>query len=241
MNKNLALSKLLDNSLISFYWLGFILADGHLTNKRLRVVLSNKDESHLFKLSQYLETKVKYESVNNYPYIDLSNKTILSKIKEKYSISENKTTSPPNIYSISGDRLKALSIGFIDGDGSIGNLHNRPDFNIRIKVHSSWKNILEYMYEYCYINNKGYAQTTISDSSVIKKLKLFSINNKLPILPRKWNIVDMTYISKKELSRENIELTKLFLKHKISRNNICKLLNLSKSGLSLLIKRNNLI
>ncbi len=240
-SKNLELNKLLDESLISFYWLGFILADGHLTNKRLRVVLSGKDEDHLLKLANFLNTKIKYENVGNYPYIDLSNKLILSNLKIKYSIKDNKTKNPPDISQIKGNNLKALAIGFIDGDGSIGNLYNRPDFHIRIKVHSSWINVLKYMYGKCYINNSGYAETVLSNTEEVKKWKIFIINNELPTLKRKWDIINLNYISRQELSNERKEIVQICLENNIPRKMICKITGLSKSGLSLLIKRNNLI
>ena len=50
-NKSFSLSKLLDGSNISYYWIGFILADGHMTkNNTIQINLNKKDILHLEKL-----------------------------------------------------------------------------------------------------------------------------------------------------------------------------------------------
>jgi len=239
--KNIELNKLLGNSLVDYYWLGFILADGHITTKRLKVVLSIKDTSHLLKLANYLNTTIKYESIHNYPYIDIANKKILTSLKEKYNIADNKTENPPDITSIVGDNLTALTIGFIDGDGNITKLFNRKDFHIRVKVHKSWLNVLIYMFGKSYINNAGYALSVISNTKEVKKWKSFALKYNLPILNRKWDIIDMEFVSKQELGQNNIIAVKKFLQNGISRKKMCDILGISKSGLSLLIKRNNLV
>lgn len=54
--KKCNLEKLLLDVPETYYWIGFILADGHISkNNRLVVTLSVKDKNHLIKLQKYLE------------------------------------------------------------------------------------------------------------------------------------------------------------------------------------------
>lgn len=196
-NRQNECSFLLKENLLRYYWLGFILADGHISNKdRLNITLAIKDINHLEKLAKLLNTKVKITK-HGQCFISLMNTKVLSVLKDIYKIKSNKTENPCDISLIKGDNLKALSIGFIDGDGNITNTAGvRKDFQIRIKTHKSWLENLKYMYGKAYINNSGYALTCISNTKESKKLKEFAINNSLPILKRKWEIVNLNYNSR---------------------------------------------
>lgn len=237
-------SFLKENSLEFFYWLGFIVADGHISNCRLKISLAKKDENHLNILANKLKTKIKHYTSNGHEQcaISVMDKTIICNLVDKYSIKSNKTEYPCNISQIKGDKLIAFKIGFIDGDGNIKNEWRRKDFSIRVKCHKNWLNNLKYMFpnENCYINNQGYSCITISNSVTCKELKKFSLDNKLPTLKRKWSIIDMNYVSKQELSKKRIVIVKEMLNKGISRKDIMKKINISSSGLSLLISRNDL-
>ena len=53
------LRKLLeDTSNDKFYWLGFLLADGHFSEKTLSVEIANKDLEHLEKFKKYLGVNI---------------------------------------------------------------------------------------------------------------------------------------------------------------------------------------
>lgn len=236
-------SFLLEESLLKYYWLGFILADGHISNNRLSITLSIKDREHLLKLANLLKINKVIDINNNTflaSYFSLMDIKVFSILTSKYNIHSNKTTNPPNIYSITGDNLKALSIGFIDGDGNITNLSNRKDFNIRIKTHHSWLEVLKYMYGKAYLNKDNYAIACISNTMTSKNLKRFALKNNLPILNRKWDIIDLHFISKQELG--NIRKEKVFnlLQLGYLQKNIAAVLNINNSSVSQIIKRNNL-
>lgn len=212
LNRKSAVENLLSGSLESFYWMGFILADGHIgKNVRLVVSLSKKDESHLTKLANFINTEMregisKIES-KEYARITIScqNIDVVPIIAEIYDINSNKTENPPDFYNyvFTDEQMLSLIIGFIDGDGNINKLHERNDVNLRIKCHSSWLSNIHYIEELIYtyfgfdlkeppitkINNEGYAQLVISNNKIIKNIKQFALDRELPIMQRKWDRV----------------------------------------------------
>lgn len=232
------------DSLEFFYWLGFIMADGHISNCRLSISLSKKDEFHLKKLADKLKVKMHYIKSNGYNQcrIALMNKDVICSIVDRFSIDSNKTIVPCNISSIKGSDLLALKIGFIDGDGNIRKLWKRKDFSIRVKAHKNWIDNLKIMFpnENCYINNQGYSCVTISNSVTCKSLKQFILDNGLPVLKRKWDNIDMNFVSKIELSKIRIKkVSEMLLKNK-TKKEIKTETGLSDSGLSILISKNKL-
>ena len=142
------------------------------------------------------------------------------------------------------DKLKSLIIGFIDGDGRISNQVNRKDFFLSIKCDKSWLNVLKIFNveiddaDRTIINNYGYAKFCVSNTSKLKKLKQFAINNNLPILNRKWNIIDLNYVSRGELYKKRREdIKKLVLEGK-SPKEISKMLDINYHTVYGIIKRN---
>lgn len=224
------LEKLLNEDLITFYWVGYLLADGSISEKRLEI--SSINEKHLKKLSYYLNKDYKsriqkygYNVGGNIYTLLIGGRQTLLKIKEKFDIHNNKTLNPPNFikYKFTNDQLIAMFIGFIDGDGTIakkcGQNSKRKDFFFRIQIHSSW---LDFLKNYCVffsdllnldipepkINTRGYALLQNSNTIWLKYLKRFSLDNNLPIMDYKWIMVDLNFISKSEniiINKENIE------------------------------------
>lgn len=228
------LSKLLDDSHESFYWLGFILADGHLSNSnRLHLTLSLKDKDHLIKLRNFVGEGNILEGSNTlnskkYPNISLNimDKRTISVLKCKYKISSNKTISPPDLSSLSKDQLFCVMIGFIDGDGCIRYQTGRKDCHLSVKCHSSWQDTLSYLFEkQCRINNAGYAYLCITDNTLLREIKRKAIEFKLPYLERKWNIIDTTKTSRYITAEQRLNSTLSMMDEKqISLNMACKLL-----------------
>lgn len=206
------LEVLLDGSFKSLYWVGFLLADGHFSDtKRIVLKLSSKDEEHLSRFANYISSNYTLSSRKlgdkEYPTatVTAQNIDVVPKLCSIFGISSNKTENPPDMYkyTFSEEQLFSLVIGFIDGDGSIIQLHDRPDFNLRVKCHKSWINNLLFMEHLLYkvsntpikeppltnINNQGYAQFCISNNTVIKNINKKAIELGLPIMTRKWGKV----------------------------------------------------
>lgn len=221
-NRMSNLEVLLKDSHLTYYWIGFILADGNLSNnKRLSISLSIKDKQHILKLAKYLKCTSIIEGFGSFKkngtktkFIKISaqNPEVVSQLCKKFDIKGNKTEYPPKVSSLkklNNKLLLSLIIGFIDGDGCIVKGKNRNSPLLTVKNHKSWLKNLSLFKKHIYsilkiipmhltsikahINNSGYAVISISDSAVLVNLKKFAVKNNLPILKRKWNRVSDTY------------------------------------------------
>lgn len=186
-------SILLTESLETYYWIGFILADGHIHNNvRLKVALAAKDKEHLLKLKAFLKVE-NYLEYPTYSEFSIMDSVILRKFCKKFSIEQNKTEKAANLSRVSKTKLKALFIGFIDGDGSINKQSNRDDHCLQIKCHAAWlDNLTLFSKQFlqrdqAYLNKLGYAVLHIGTKKVLQDLKQFATIHNLPKLERKWN------------------------------------------------------
>lgn len=244
---------LLDETAEAYYWVGFILADGHFqNNKRLVVCLSNKDERHLKKLAKFIEYSgdIKCPGVTTVSLRSMDSK-IFQSLCERFGIVSNKTINPSNIKWIKNDDLLiSLIIGFIDGDGCIRNAWRRKDCIITIKCHSSWLDNLNFIskvvsklsktkYNPAYINNFGYATLNFTNSISVKWLKFQAKRLKLPFMRRKWNKIK-NYIGIQELSNIRKEKIKILLDRGLTINQVSKILKLKYETVYGCIKRCNL-
>lgn len=199
---------LLDDTPESYYWMGFILADGHISeDNRLVVTLHKKDRNHLRKLANYIQAEHKERAGNSETKVSLAvkNQKILPLIKEKFDINNCKTYNPPSalFYENADARLLAcLLCGFIDGDGHIKKQTNRQDVVIDIKIHGSWLDWLNVLHQRLHnqflelpiaspkLNKRGYAYWAIANRVVVNYLKQITADNNLPVLERKWSRIE---------------------------------------------------
>lgn len=246
--RNGSCNVLLNETNETYYWLGFILADGHIDkSKRLIIRLGIKDSTHLLKLAIYLKTSCSY--TEKYCKIALMDTIALNELSTKFDIHNHKTINPPNLEifnKLSRNKLLSLFAGFVDGDGSIRNLHNRKDFNLTIKCHKNWLSVLEIfssqLLKDCTtkINNAGFSFLSCGNSSILKELKKEILKLELPLMERKWDIIDLNFKGRPEKAKENLQYTKYYIREGYSQKQIAEILGLSASGISLIIKRNKL-
>jgi hypothetical protein len=197
-----------DNNEI-YYWIGFILADGHITpNNRLRITLTKNEVKHLDLLRQLLKLpKSSLKIYKNTCTIAIMDNFNLNLLKQKFDIKNNKTYYPPDLKSyqnLDDNLFWALIIGFIDGDGSINirNYSNKMCL-ITIKNHKSWfhfhqmilnklnQNIIHKVK--VHITQNKYCYICISQNKIIKFLKQQIINLNIPYLKRKWDKIDINW------------------------------------------------
>lgn len=206
LNRKNTLGILLEETLETYYWMGFLFADGHFNFKQKRVMLSLaiKDREHLQKAASFLGTSIqKKESFK--VTIGAANVEVFNKIVLKFKITNTKTYNPPNNldFLVTDEHFLAFLIGFIDGDGCIKKQPFRQDCILIIKCHSSWKHILvefeERLYTICKIpkshiltkiNSRGYASVNFANHKVLNFLKEKVQDLKLPVLQRKWSKID---------------------------------------------------
>jgi hypothetical protein len=235
---------LLEDKLESFYWIGFLLADGHFSKKeRIKLVISIKDINHLERFKKYLDCTTDISIKDKMCLLSLQNKEICPMLCDKFNIDSNKTYNPPNfnLYNFDKILIFSLIIGFIDGDGCINKVYKRKDSNIRIHIHSSWiDNLLfieDFIYEYfsldkykklSLVGNDGYSSLTISNNILLKKIKKECIRLNLPIMLRKWDNIDENRLNRNEKSKilkdEILKLQKSGFKN----SEIIKRLNISR-------------
>lgn len=147
IKKNNNLENLLSETSEAYYWIGFLLADGHANKDRgiLILQLSRKDRDHLEKFSKFIKSWNIEDIVQNgfeSSRLISCNKISIKDIMNKFDWDHNKTYNPPTNLKIKDDNLfMSLLIGYIDGDGSIHKRSEGTGDYLRFKVHSSWKDI----------------------------------------------------------------------------------------------------
>ena len=250
--------KLLLETPKAYYWMGFLMADGHFTVKRITVGLSIKDVEHIKKFAKFISanySKGNSKCCGKYYgncSVKAANSDIVPLLRQKFGIQNNKTHHPCHIVKIKNkDLLLSLIIGFIDGDGSISKQTNRTDAFMRIKCHSSWLFNLQFISNtickdcdlkpnIAKINKQGYAAVAFSNSIILKFLKAKGKELKLPVLKRKWNLIDENYISKFEKYKYIVEEVRILVEEGLTGYKIAQILNRSNVGIYRIIKKYNL-
>jgi hypothetical protein len=244
------LSFLLEENLEAYYWMGFLMADGHFQSRgKMNFALAKKDEERVRALAKKLKANV-HENKNSFT-IGIMHKDACEKIVEKFLISNNKTHNPPKtITQSTEEKTIAFIIGFIDGDGCIKKQTNRNDAVIHIKLHKTWEPILIEIETFLFkhfnvnhnkvltkINNSGYSSLVLSNGRIVRGLKKFIQENKLSVLERKWDRIDENQIQKLSIDEQRIRVYDYISKHpSAKRKEICKSLEFSESYLVKLLK-----
>ena len=250
--------KLLEETPLSYYWMGFLMADGSFSEKRIRLRLGIKDLNHIKKFAEFISAN--YSDGSNKcsdKYYDncsvcASNSDIVPLLRQKFEIQNNKTHHPCNISKIEDKNLLlSLIIGFIDGDGSIRKQSGRQDCQMTIKCYHSWLPNLQFISDAvckccdlkpntAKINKDGYAVINFTNSIILKFLKTKGKDLKLPVLNRKWSRIDENYISKFEKYIYILEEVKILIQEGLQEYDISQIVNRSPSSIYQMIKKHNL-
>lgn len=238
------LSLLLEETPEAYYWVGFLLADGHFENGRVSFHLALKDSDQVKKFANFIKWSGKLQDRGELGIgVAAKHTEVVEELCKKFDIKQNKTYNPPKtILNHDKELLKYLFIGFIDGDGNIEKQYKRNDSFIRIKVHKSWERILkefcviiEYDTKHVKINKQGYCELYISNSNIVTKLKK-EVKN-IPVLKRKWDKIDETYVSRYIASKIKREKIIEMLNNGIRNKDISKGLDISTSYVSKIKKQ----
>lgn len=122
-----------DKSDLFFYWLGWMLSDGHVFNtfrqNRNRGVKSritvHKNDIHILEFFRDIiqpNFKIKFVKRSECATLDLSIPRIIYNIVKQYGLIPNKTyrfKATKLLYGISQDQFLQFLVGFIEGDGCI--------------------------------------------------------------------------------------------------------------------------
>lgn len=187
------LSNLFNDSLISYYWIGFILADGSFYKNRFELSVASIDKDHLLKFQQYINgPDVVYRYKTKSYRLQFSNKYSIEEFMKKYQFNYNKTYNPINnnfIDTLTTKQKIALLIGIIDGDGSIQCNSSVNSRIISITAHKNWINFYIHLIPHWHIKevkNTNCITCKLFKRTEINKLLNFSKEYQLPILLRKW-------------------------------------------------------
>jgi len=169
-NKKADLSILLHDNPITYYWIGFLLADGGFTDRRIQLGVVKKDLAHLQRFLFYVNSKNKIQVNDNQYRVKLTNVKVVTALREKFGISNRKTYEPCPLHTLpQNDLLFALIIGFIDGDGSVSKNGKRNSYMLSVVGHSSWLNnfilMKKFLHSY-FLDEKNFSEPCIRESRV---------------------------------------------------------------------------
>lgn len=169
--KKANLEILLHDNPVTYYWLGFLLADGSFDNRRIHLGVAHKDLSHLKMFLSFVNSTNKLQTLyeGTYHRVKLTNISVVKALKEKFNISSRKTYEPCDIKKIiNPELLFSLIVGFIDGDGSVCKNKLSNSYCVSIVGHMSWLDNFLYIQEFLstYFNIPKLALAKIRDVSV---------------------------------------------------------------------------
>lgn len=204
--------KILNGSLESYYWLGFLIADGNISRGGIRFCLNVKDRKHLKKFTKFLGYDQKYilrsydtsYGKSNGAYLNIGDKHTVGILTEKFGIMENKTKFPPNFekFHLTDDHFFSFLIGFFDGDGCwCKESKTQSIIGIKFEVDSTCLSNLIYSNKFFQkyigknkskpkLNTRGYGMWRYYGYDYITKMSNIRKNFKLPVLSRKWTEFD---------------------------------------------------
>ena len=190
------------------YWAGFIAADGCIFKINLNVAQAEKELKHLKKLVCFLKYKNKIykakhkNSTQLQCSIVLYNATqIVQDLKKHYKITKKKSLTLKFPTNLTKKQKIAFIAGYIDGDGCIDNLKNRP--RIRIVGTKSFLNSIKHFFDKHYpptmkhiVSSKP--RKTFSNAyeygiklNRAKSFKKQVLKLNLPLMNRKWEKIDV--------------------------------------------------
>lgn len=209
----MTVSRLFDRSLISYYWLGFIYADGCICGNRLYITLSAKDRQHLEKLGTYINASLT-DNIRNSGYC--RNTKIVSLTKrfdqsgkdcfEIFGIVPRKTYNFVKP-TLEGNMFMYWLIGLIDGDGTVDyqtNHYKDKTYSYpRIHIEMSPK-IIDYVSHQLTIRGlqhgitdnkrKGTKILNIYNRYTVSTLYRYSTYLGKTVLKRKWSNLDPFFV-----------------------------------------------
>jgi len=223
----------------SFYWAGFIAADGNVSNHGdFSFGLQKQDEKSVFKLREFLGSNCKIIYRKNFTQIRFRAREIVDDLCINFGIVPNKSLIykiPQNI--IDNDNFKHFIRGYFDGDGSFSIINNRSRWGFA-GTRSTCMDISSYLHNNLHLSSQGsivcrgnYYVLTFYRQFDVYKICSYLYDNSTICLDRKKNICLQ---SKRTLDDTNIfsiskdELQCLYNKYK-SRRLVAKNIGCSTS------------
>lgn len=243
------LSVLLNESSEAYYWMGFLIADGHFYKRgAIKIHLAEEDRQQLEKFKLF----VKYTGRAKSCAVNVMNPLVVGNIITKFGISNRKTYEPVSIEKIKNDELLfSLFVGMLDGDGSVRQ-RNGTVSAVEMKLHGNWLSKLKFMEDFLYryfdirkkknadlarLRKDGYSLILLTDRQLLALMKKKAIELNLPVMIRKWDMIDEHYVSRQQNSEEKWIKVQSMLSCGCSRKEIAKSMAIKVKSLNVLIWR----
>ena len=243
------LSVLLNETPESYYWMGFLIADGHFYKRgAIKLHLAEEDREQLEKFKSF----VKYNGRAKTCAVNVMNPPVVDYIITKFGISNRKTYEPVPIEKIDNDNLLfSLFAGMLDGDGSV-RYRNGTVSTFEMKLHGNWLPKLEFMEDclYRYLDVKrrkdtplarlrkdGYSLILLTDRQLLASMKRKVSSFQLPVMNRKWDLIDENYVGREHKLEEKWVKIQSMLSDGCSNKEIAKSMLLKEDSLRMIIWR----
>lgn len=211
--RNCTLEPLLGDSCESHYWGGFLLADGSYNGRQIVLELSEKDRSHVHRFARFLNHRDP-DSVGN--RLAVMHNEFAGRVVEKHGLVSRKTYNPSIPEGLNDEQFLARLIGFIDGDGHIAKGRDNACGTIQIECHRAWKPVLDRWMSRVQAmagavnretrprKSKGgtCVRFLLGEAKVVRMLGLAARRQALPVLGRKWSVLDLVTRSNREIAAE---------------------------------------
>lgn len=257
--KKSRLDVLLEDSPVSYYWVGFLIADGHMRDGKIALTIGRPDTHHLKRFKQFIGradwNDDPHCDVNGNPRVYASDVQVVPRLMSKFGIEPRKTYHPSFPVDADDDLFYAALIGFIDGDGSICRLSGRVDCNIRLRCHLNWMSMLsEISRRVCLdcgadvvsarpvdVGKTGrgnrYAEVCWSNSIIVNHLKRKVSDLSLPALDRKWDRIDETRPNRYATARLHEQLVRTMIGEGSTQAEVVGVTGLTSAAVSRIVKR----
>jgi len=181
------------------------MADGHFSEWRLSVSLAAKDEAHLRGFAEWLspDIKVGFQRGGAVASLSRQDRTVVPLIRERFDIHPRKTFNPPSRLPYEdATLLRCWLVGYIDGDGQVRRQTGRVAVTLNTIAHISWEPFLlelSEMLDFGMVRHKvSHGQTYVAlrncrHNEVVSLLQFIKLYN-LPVLERKWGVVDEGHV-----------------------------------------------
>lgn len=131
-----SLEPLLSETPEAYYWIGFLMADGHFSDRAVSLTYSAKDIGHVQKLKDFLDADNDHYRVGKSDCyrVKFGDVAVVASLRQRFAISTDKTNTPCDLSAVHNPELLfALCIGFIDGDGCISATGKKRNY-VRLSV-----------------------------------------------------------------------------------------------------------
>ena len=238
--------RLLEESVAAYYWAGLLAADGTIgrQGKHLKLALGDREHVRLFADFIGWEGKIGLSKDGRSHSVSFAYASVIPVWRAKFGLHARKTYAPPEVLVGDTDLRFAFAVGFVDGDGCVKlQSGGRRGAVIAVKCHASWLVYLDALRATlapgsppARVNARGYAFFAVSDHTSVKAIHARAKELELPLLTRKWDKIDHTFISGTELSDLRINEVKRLLAEGKQKQIVADQLGICGSAVSRIIK-----